>query len=108
MKKKLLEKLNNKIQIAIRFIDEVLYTRNDVNKPLLEEFKEIIFDYQKSEGINKLKKLREIESKPAIEGASTDYTTGISLPLDGKYISLRDLINEIEDLVFEIEKTTQQ
>lgn len=105
MNKNLLEKLNNKIEITIRFIDEILYTRNDVNKSLLENFKKVILDYQKSGEIGKLKKLREIDSRPTIEGSKTDYTTGIPLPLDGEYTSLMELLSEIEDLVFEIEKT---
>jgi hypothetical protein len=103
-KEQLTKQLNGKVETTLRFIDEVLHPRSDVNLSLLEDFKKVLIDYRKSKDIQILLKLRVIDSRPVPEGAKTDYTTGMSLQLDGEYQSLGELINEIEDLVFKIEQ----
>lgn len=96
------EKLNKTIEKAIRLID-VLYGRSESNKELLDEFKAVLLDYQENGDLIISRKLREIDSRPSKEGADTDFTTGTSLQFDGRYVSLQDLILEIEDLVISIE-----
>lgn len=103
-KEQLTKQLNDRVETTLRFIDEVLRQRNDTNLSLLEDFKKVLVDYRKSKDIQILLKLRSIDSRPVPEGAKTDYTTGMSLQLDGQYQNLGDLINKIEDLVFEIER----
>lgn len=103
-KDQFMKQLDDKVETMARFINEVLQPRNDTNINLLEDFKKVLANYQKEENIQVLKKLREIESRPIIEGAETDFTSGMSLSLDGQYHSLGELIIDIEDLVFEIEK----
>ncbi len=103
-KTELMEKLDEKVKETNRFIGEVLFPRNDTSKPLLSEFRNVLSTFQKNHEVNGLKKLREIDSRPVPEGRKTDYTAGMSLSLDGDYKSLAELILEIEDLVFEIEK----
>jgi len=103
-KKKLVNQLNDKVKISNRFIGEVLLPRDDVNKILLNEFNNVLIEYQKTRKIEILKKLREIDSRPSLEGADTDFTTGMSLPLDGEYTALGQLIIDIEELVSKIEK----
>ena len=103
-KEQLAKQLNDKVETTFRFIDVVLHPRSDVNLSLLEDFKKVLVNYRKSKDIQVLLELRSIDSRPVPEGAKTDYTTGMSLQLDGEYQSLGDLINEIEDLVFEIER----
>ncbi len=103
VKEELIKKLNEKVETTIRFIKEVLSPRRETTKILLNEFEDVLINFQKERDINILKKLREIDSRPTTEGATTDYTVGISLPLDGKYMSLSELVLEIEDLVFEME-----
>lgn len=103
-KEQLTEQLNDRVETTLRFIDEVLRPRNDMNLSLLEDFKKVLVDYRKSKDIQILLKLRSIDSRPVPEGAKTDYTTGTSLQLDGEYQNLGDLMTEIEDLVFKIER----
>jgi len=102
-KEELTRELNNKVKMTIRFIDEVLISRDDITKPLLMEFRNVLTDFQNNLDIYILKQLREIDSRPVPEGVETDFTTGISLQLDGKYTSLSELMLEIEDLVFRID-----
>lgn len=102
-KEGLKSKLDDKAELAVRFIGEALYLRDDVNKSLLDDHKAVLLSFQKSGDINILRELRAIEARPIHEGAKTDFTTGMSLPIDGEYTSLGQLILEIEDLVFEIE-----
>lgn len=104
-KNELTADLKNTVNRMDRFISEVLMPRPDLNKKLLSEFKEVLREYQVSNDLGVLYRLVEIDNRPAVEGADTDYTTGTYLPLDGKYTSLMDLISEIQDLVTKIRKS---
>jgi hypothetical protein len=101
-KEKLKNNLDEKASLMLRFIKEVLINRDETNKEKLNELEDILFKYFETQDINILHDLQKIESRPVPEGVETDYTTGISLPIDGKYTSLMELINDIEDLVFKI------
>lgn len=104
MKNELEGRLNQAVNKMNRFILEVLTSRNDVNKKLLNEFEKVITDYKKDNNIETLYRLIEIDNRPVQEGSDTDYTTGTSLPLDGEYTSLMKLMNKIQDLISEIRK----
>ena len=99
-----IDKLDGLVSRTRRFISDILIPRNDVNKQDLSEALDVLTDYNHKGDMGILTKIRKIESKPTREGAATDYTFGMSLQLDGEYLSLRDLALEIEDLVFEIQK----
>lgn len=103
-KSELVSRLDGKVERTIRFINDVLRPRKDTDSKLLDEFRNVLVKYQKQGEVRILKELREIDSRPAPEGAVADYTTGTSLPLDGQYISLMELLMDIEDLAVEIER----
>lgn len=103
-KKELLINLDQNISLTIKFINEMLYPRNEVDHSKLNEYTKVLKEFQKNNNLTILYKLSEISSRADIEGSDTDYTEGTSLNFDGKYTSLRGLLLNIEDLIFEIEK----
>ena len=104
IKQEIIEQLNAKISGTIRFIQEKLYPRNDVNQGLLGEYIEALKGFSKMELGEFLERLAQIRSRPTPEGAEADYTEGTSLEFENEHKSLREYLNEIEDLVIELRK----
>lgn len=100
---KLSAEMINQVTLTIRFIDEILLPRPDVKRELLQDYKNILTQYLSNSDRDLIFKLREISSRPTAEGATYDFTEGMSLPLDGKYYSLGELVDNITDLDFQIE-----
>lgn len=105
MREQLINRLTKKTMLMERFISEVLMSRNDVNKSKLNEFKTVLHEYKAEKEPEILYKLFEIESRPDMEGAPADYTTGMPLPIDEEYTSLMKLINDIQDLITKIRES---
>ena len=103
-KKLLYEKLNSKINLMLKFIDENLISRNGVNKKLVVEFRNVLIKYKKSRILDDLYEITKINSRPSQEGEATDFTTGISLSIDGNYTTLMNIIMDIEDLISALRK----
>ena len=103
-KQDLLEKLEVKVGKTLRFINEVLFPRNDVNRDILDKYKVVLNNYLKSKNIDTLHQLKDLHYRPTPEGSQTDYTEGTGLAFDGKHTTLSDLLMEIEDLIVIIRK----
>ena len=91
--------INGEVDIMVRFIREILFRRDDVNREVLDRYIKVLSDFQTDQKIDTLLKFREIYHRPSLEGEDTDYTESTSLQLDGKYLSLADKFEEIENLV---------
>lgn len=100
-----LKRLGQKVSKTIRFIQEKLRPRDDVNQKLLNDYEEVLKGFSKMELGEFQGKLAQIRSRPAVEGAEADYTEGTSLEFESEHKMLMEYLNEIEDLVSELRKT---
>lgn len=98
------KRLEEKVLKTIRFIQEKLRPRNDVNQSLLGEYEEVLKKFPKMELGEFQGKLAQIRNRPALEGADADYTEGTSLEFEGEHKMLMEYLNEIEDLIIELRK----
>lgn len=105
-KQEIAKQLNAKISKTIRFIQEKLRPRNDVNKELLNDYEEVLKGFSEMEPGEFLGRLGQIRSRPTPEGAGADYTEGTSLEFEGEHASLMDLLNEIEDQIIKLRKAS--
>jgi len=94
--------LKDKIALASRLIEHLLGVQV-MNKGLLMEYREVFSDFLKNQDIDSLKKLNEIFFRASPEGSETDFTTITSVNFEGSYISLNELIIDIQKLIACIE-----
>lgn len=102
-KEDFLELLENRVTTAIQICDYLL--KDSKNKTgLINEYKNIFDNYLDSKDIDDLKAVNGVFYRPSLEGSETDFTTVTKINLDNQYISLDDLIEEIQNLIINIEK----
>lgn len=93
------DSLGQKVSKTIRFIQEKLRLRNDVNQKLLDDYEEALEGFSKMALGEFQGRLAQIRSRPTPEGAEADYTEGLSLEFEGGHKSLGDFLLEIDDLL---------
>lgn len=94
-----LSTINQLVKKLLAFISQVLYPRNDMNKVLLDQYKDLFTNYINTNNIDGLLRYRDIYHRASPEGAETDFTEGTSLPLNGEYTSLAELLDQLENLI---------
>jgi len=94
-----MNKLNDKVTLTLKFIQEKLRSRRDVNQNLLDEYESLLVNFNQLNLDSFQEKLALIKYRPSPEGAKVDYTEGISLDLKHEHKSLMEYLNEIEDLI---------
>jgi len=94
--------LNDKVETAIGVCSYLLNNSSN-NGGLIKEYRNIFNTFLKDKNSDFLKEINGIFYRPSPEGSVTDFTTVTKVNFNGKYISLDDLIEDIQRLMLGVE-----
>ena len=96
--------LKDKVEMAISVCNYLL-NKSSNNGGLIREYRNVFDTFLKDKDIDALKEINGIFYRPSPEGSVTDFTTVTKVNFNGKYISLDDLIEDIQRLMLGVENT---
>ena len=94
--------LGDKVETAVSVCNYLLNDSSN-NEGLIKEYRNMFDTFLKDKDINTLKEIDGIFYRPSPEGSTTDFTTVTKVNFNCKYISLDDLIEDIQRLLLSIE-----
>jgi hypothetical protein len=94
--------LRNKVEIAVNLCNYLLRDAS-TNSGLIKEYKNIFDTFLEDENIDILKEINGTFYRPSPEGSVTDFTTVTKINFNNGYISLDDLIEDIQKLMLSVE-----
>lgn len=97
--------LREKTQTALSICNFLLKdVPSTSNKGLINEYKMIFEDYLNNENLEILDQINGVYYRPSLEGSATDFTTVTKVNFNNQYLSLDDLIGDIQHIIRIIEQ----